>query len=362
MRAAVMYGIEDIRVEDVDVPAPGPGELLLEVRAAGVCGSDVGEFFYGPKMFPIHEPNPISGHAGPMIPGHEFGGRVIEVGDNVEGFVEGDLVASGAGVSCGECFQCLSSRTNLCVDYWTVGLQRNGGLAQYVAVPAKACIDVGTRGLDHDQAAIVQPMSIAVHAMQRGRPDTDEDYVVIGVGGIGAFLVYALAEGDRRVVAADLDPARLEIATSLGAAATLNAAAVDDLATALRNLAPAPRIVYEVTGSEQGLCSALEVVVPGGRVVAIGLQKKPLTLDLMELTLQEKELLGTNAHAFPTAFPEAARLIASRPAGWHDIAPVALPLEQLATVALPAMRDGKSPQIKTLFDPWTPSPRTANVG
>ncbi len=359
MRAAVMHDTEDIRVEDVDVP--GPDDLLLEVRAAGVCGSDVGEFYDGPSMFPIHQRHPITGHAGPMIPGHEFGGRVIEVGPGVDGFTEGDLVASGAGVSCGECLQCRTGRTNLCTNYWTVGLQRNGGLAQYVAVPASACIDVGVRGLDDDRAALVQPMAIAVHAMGRGRPDTDEDYVVLGVGGIGAFLVYALAEGGRRVVAVDLNPDRLEIARALGADATINAGIAEDLTAAIRDVAATPRIVYEVTGSEPGLTAAMDVVLPGGRVVAIGLQKAPRSLDVRALTLQEKELLGTNAHAFPTAFPEAARLIASRAEGWHDVAPVALTLEQLATETFPAMRAGVSPRIKTLFDPWASEPRPANL-
>ena len=99
-----MHGREDIRIEDVPEPTPGPGELLLEVGAAGVCGTDAAEFYEGPKLFPIPGPDPRTGQRGPMIPGHEFGGRVVGIGEGVEGFSEGDLVASGAGISCGVCF------------------------------------------------------------------------------------------------------------------------------------------------------------------------------------------------------------------------------------------------------------------
>jgi (R,R)-butanediol dehydrogenase/meso-butanediol dehydrogenase/diacetyl reductase len=104
MRAAVMHGRKDIRIEELPRPVPGPDELVLEVHAAGVCGTDLGEYLKGPSMFPIPGPHPITEHKGPMIPGHEFGGRIVEKGADVDGFAEGELLASGAGISCGTCF------------------------------------------------------------------------------------------------------------------------------------------------------------------------------------------------------------------------------------------------------------------
>ena len=98
MRAAVYHGSHDIRVEDLEVPDPGPGELLIEVHAAGICGTDASEWSHGPTMFPILTRNARSCHLGPMVPGHEFGGRVVDRGPGVEGFPDdGTLVASGAG-------------------------------------------------------------------------------------------------------------------------------------------------------------------------------------------------------------------------------------------------------------------------
>ena len=354
MRAALMHGKGDIRIEDVPEPAPGPDELLLEVHAAGICGSDLHEYLHGPAMFPIPGPHPITGHKGPMTPGHEFGGTVIEVGSNVSGFGVGDLVASGAGVSCGSCFQCVTGRTNLCVDYTTVGLQRHGGLAQYVAVPAAACLEVGSLGLTTDSATLVQPMSIAVHAARRGRPEVGEDLVVVGAGGIGAFIVYVLSQLRHRVIAVDLSQERLDTATFLGADLTVLGG--DEAARELSVEAPNPRVVYEATGSPAGLEFALQVSPQGSRVVVVGLQPRSTEIDLKQFTLDERELIGTNAHAFPADFPTAAELVAARD-GWSDIAPVALPLEELVGVGLSEMSAGTSSRIKTLIDPWIGEPR-----
>src|SRR5437899_6048129 len=185
MRAAVYHGAGDIRIEDVPDPAPAEDELLLEIHAVGICGTDVGEFVHGPMSYAVAG-HPVTGHRGPLIPGHELTGRVVARGERAGDFELGAVVASGAGISCGECFQCRAGRTNLCLRYSTVGLQRNGGLAQFCNVPAATCVDVAPYGLDEETAALAQPMAIGVHSMRRGRINPGEDAVVIGAGGIGA--------------------------------------------------------------------------------------------------------------------------------------------------------------------------------
>jgi len=132
-----------------------------------------------------------------MVAGHEFGGRVVSRGHGVEGFPEAAVVASGAGISCGQCPACARMLTNFCEQYFTVGLQRNGALAQYVTVPASICLPVEEHGLDDDGAALVQPMSVAHHALRQGSPQPGDTVVVIGIGGVGAFLV-TLMYGVRR--------------------------------------------------------------------------------------------------------------------------------------------------------------------
>ena len=137
MKAARYHGRLDIRIEDVPAPVPADDELLLEVAAVGICGTDAAEFAHGPTMFPIDHAHAVTGHRGPMIPGHEFAGTVVAAGRDVSGFAEGDLVTSGAGVSCGVCGNCRAGRTNLCDRYFTIGLNRDGALAELTDRPGQ---------------------------------------------------------------------------------------------------------------------------------------------------------------------------------------------------------------------------------
>ena len=356
MRAAVYHGAGDIRVENVAEPAPGAGELLLEIHAAGVCGTDVGEFVHGPASYAVAG-HPVTGHSGPLIPGHELAGRVVARGPGVDGFADDAVVASGAGVSCGECFQCRAGRTNLCLRYWTVGLHRDGALAQFCAVPAATCIDVSAYGLDEETAALAQPMAIAVHSMRRGRLQPGGDAVVIGAGGIGAFLAYAAADLGARVTVVDLSPERLELARALGADELIRPEPDVPLAEALAERGIVHPVVYEASGSARALEAAMEALPQGSRLVVIGLQAEPRPVDLRRLTLDEVEFIGTNAHACAVDLPEALRLLSSRESTWSDVAPTVLPLEELASGALEPMAAGTSRAVKTLIDPWAPAAR-----
>lgn len=350
MRAAVFHGRGDVRVETVADPVCGPGQLLLEVAAVGICGTDAHEFRSGPHLFPIDAPDPVSGHVGPMIPGHELAGVVREVGAGSSGFTPGDLVVSGAGISCGECVQCVRGRTNLCRNYSTVGLQRDGGLAELVAVPAATCVCVGGTGLTPDAAALAQPVAIAVHAMRRGRLGRRDEAVVLGAGGIGAFLTFAAAQKTSTVAVFDLDPERLRVASDLGASHVGLIGDVDP-ASALGEWGVEPTVIYEVSGTPAGLRTALTLRTKGVRVVLVGLQGVAHDLDARRLSLEEQEMIGTNAHVCGTDLPEAVRLLALRERGWGDVAPQALSLEDLVEHGLRPLAEGRGSRIKTLIDP-----------
>jgi (R,R)-butanediol dehydrogenase/meso-butanediol dehydrogenase/diacetyl reductase len=326
-----------------------------------VCGTDAAEFEHGPKMFPIDTSHSVTGHHGPLIPGHEVAGRVVEVGPGANGFKVGAVVACGAGASCGTCYQCLRGKTNLCDSYWTVGLQRNGGLAQFCAVPANICIDVGPFGLTEDVAALAQPMSIAVHSMRQGRPQPGEGVVVVGAGGIGAFLTFALARNGFQTVVVEPDGARRNLATQLGAAAVIAPEREVPLKDQLQQLGIQPGVVYEVSGSASGLQAAMGAVMLGGRLVVIGLQEHPREIDLRRLTLSEVEIIGTNAHVFAADMPEAVRLLADRPNDWSSVAPVALSLERLVEDAILPMIERRGTRVKSLIDPWAAATRATQM-
>jgi (R,R)-butanediol dehydrogenase/meso-butanediol dehydrogenase/diacetyl reductase len=351
MRATVIHGQGDLRIEEVAIPEPGPGELLLAVETVGICGTDASEYAHGPNQFPIERRHPVTGHLGPLIPGHEFSGKVVEVGPKVEGFSAGDLVASAGSTGCGSCVFCRSGRTSRCADYWAVGLHRDGALAEFCTVPATACITVGS-ALTADLAALAQPMSIAVHALRRGRVEGGEHVLVIGAGGIGAFVTYAAASRGCHVTALDLDQDRLNIATALGAAIALLAGSPTDGLEA--------DVVFEITGSEPGLRSALAGLGRGGRLVAVGFQKQPVALDLARLTASEHEWIGTNRIDPAIDLPEAIKLLASRGQPWSDVAPLVLPLDQVEG-ALRSMSNGEKGPIKTLISPGASQPRPSQM-
>ncbi|MBV8433475.1 MAG: alcohol dehydrogenase catalytic domain-containing protein, partial [Candidatus Eremiobacteraeota bacterium] len=220
MRAAVYYGPRDIRVEEVERPTAAQGEILVRVHATAICGTDASEFVAGPKIYPVLNRHPMTGHVGPIIPGHEFSGWVEELGEYVTTDLQpGDLVTTGSALWCGICAQCRAGRQSICHWAASVGLHRNGGLAEYVSVPSH--ILVKAEPLSPDVATLVQPMAVASHAVRRARPTDNEDAIVVGAGGLGAFLIYTLVQNGARVIAVDLSSDRLAVARKLGAEATI---------------------------------------------------------------------------------------------------------------------------------------------
>jgi (R,R)-butanediol dehydrogenase / meso-butanediol dehydrogenase / diacetyl reductase len=356
MRAAVYHGARDLRIEEVPRPRPASGEVLVRVHANGICGTDASEYV-GAQMYPIGAQHGLTGHHGPMIPGHEFAGRIAEIGEGVEGFVEGEPVVTGSALWCGVCRQCRAGRTSICVQYATVGLHRDGGLAEFVRVPAHIVFRAAPFGLSDDAAVLTQPMAIAVHALRRGRPRQGEHVLVLGAGGIGAFLTFALAQHGSHVVAADLSEARLVIARRLGASETVRVGDAATLGDALGQIGFTPTLVFEVTGTDAGMTAAIAAVDPGGRLVTVGIAKHPIEVDARRVTTKELEIVGTNALVGRDDVPEAVRLLARDPSAWQDVAPVAIPLERIVEDGIVPMLEGRAAQIKLLVDPWTRAAR-----
>ncbi|MGH2850879.1 MAG: zinc-dependent alcohol dehydrogenase, partial [Solirubrobacteraceae bacterium] len=204
-----------MRIESVPDPGePGRDDVVIEVVRAAICGTDASEWSHGPVLA---QP--------PVVLGHEFVGRVAAVGSEVDVLKVGDRVVSGAGISCGTCRWCVTGRTNLCANYRTIGLSCDGGLARYVTSPSAICLRVPD-AVDDDAAALAQPLAVALHAVRRSGVQPGDTCAVIGVGGIGAFIVAAAAaRGAAPLIALDLDPDRMETARALGAQAVVDARA-----------------------------------------------------------------------------------------------------------------------------------------
>jgi (R,R)-butanediol dehydrogenase/meso-butanediol dehydrogenase/diacetyl reductase len=298
MKAAVYYGNKDVRIESVAEPGkPGPGEVILEVLRAAICGTDVSEYLHGPNFTPLTQPHPASGHVGPMILGHEFAGRIIEVGAEVEGLTVGRRVVPGAGMWCGRCEWCRSGRTNLCARYYTLGLNTHGGLAQWVKAPAQMCRLV-PENCPAEAAAMAQPLAVALHAVRRGGAQPGQTVALMGVGGIGAFILAAAkAQGLNPIIAIDIDEDRLATATTLGATQLINARSEDPLQRIFELTNGAGVHVFmEASGAPHGPSLALDATRRGGQVLLVGLQTQPRSLDLHKLVLREIDVATTVAH------------------------------------------------------------------
>jgi (R,R)-butanediol dehydrogenase/meso-butanediol dehydrogenase/diacetyl reductase len=357
MRAAVYYGPHDIRIEEVERPVASQGEILVRVNASGICGTDSSEFVAGPKLYPLTARHPMTGHVGPMIPGHEFSGWIEAIGEYVSTDLKvGELVVTGAALWCGICAQCRAGRTSICHWQASIGIHRNGALAEYVSVPSH--ILVRAEPLSPDVATLVQPMAVANHAVRRSRPQDNEDALVIGAGGIGSFLIYALSNFGARVLAVDLSAERLAIARKLGAEATLRGADTDALRRELTKRGVTPTLVFEATGSEAGFDAAIALVEPGGTVVTIGIAANRVNLDARRVTLKEIAIIGTNGLVADEDVPAAIKLLAIDQTLWSNVAPAAIPLERLVEDGLLPMAEGRAVRIKTLVDPAIKNPRT----
>ncbi len=304
MRAAVFHAPGDVRIESVaEPPPPGPGELLIRVSKAALCGTDSAEWDHGPLLA---QP--------PVVLGHEFTGEVAAAGPGTSGFPAGTRVVSGAGISCGTCEWCAAGRTNLCASYQTLGLHRDGGLAELVLSPASICRPVPD-GLDDVSAAMAQPLAVAWHAARRGRVGPGRSCAVIGAGGIGAFIVAAAAAlGADPLIAVNVADGRLDTAATLGATITVNADR-RDAAAAVRAATgqQGAHVVIEASGAPSSPAEALAMIRRGGDVVIVGLQPHPAGIDLFSVSTREVDLHGTLAHVCGEDLSEAVTVLASTP-------------------------------------------------
>nr|BBH92390.1 alcohol dehydrogenase [Thermogemmatispora argillosa] len=353
MKAARYYGRGDVRIEQVPEPgAPGEGEVLLQVLRAGICGTDVAEFLHGPHFAPLRERHPFSGHQGPLILGHEFMGRIVALGPGVENLALGQRVAVGAGMWCGACRWCQAGRTNLCARYYTLGLQADGGLAELARVPARMCYPVPEDCSD-EAAALAQPLAIALHALRRSQARRGQTIALIGIGGIGAFLLAAArALEPALLIAVDIDERRLRRAAALGASYVVQAGREDTL-QALRQLTAGegPELVIEASGAPSAPALALAAAQRGGRVLLVGLQAEPRALDLHAAVVREIELLTTNAHVCSVDLPEALALLQQRRGELERLViDRVIPLERLVPDGLLALAQGRA-HGKILLDP-----------
>jgi L-iditol 2-dehydrogenase len=304
-RAAVLYGVKDLRIEERPTPRPGPGELLIEVRSVGVCGSDVHYYEHGRiGHFVVEQP---------LVLGHEASGVVVAAGPGADAGRVGQRVALEPGVPCGRCRPCRTGHYNLCPDVRFFATPPiDGAFARYVTIDQDFAHPVPDR-LDDDEAALIEPLSVGVWAAWRAGLRGGERVLVTGAGPIGLVAVQvARALGAAEVTVSDVNPRRLALAADLGATSVV------DLT---RESVPADLgadTLLECSGAPQALVDGITALAPGATAVAVGMGPTANSTVPLQL-IQNREIVLTGTFRYANTYPTAIALAAAGRVDLHRL-------------------------------------------
>ncbi|SEO49182.1 2,3-butanediol dehydrogenase [Trujillonella endophytica] len=294
MRAVRLHTTEDLRVEEIEEPTPGPGQVKLRNAYAGICGSDL-HVYSLPRPPGMGTPHPLTGATRPQVLGHEFSGTVVELGPDVTGVSVGDRVAVFPVYSCGTCTACRRGRINACRRIGFHGLtSHGGGMAAYTVVPA-SMLHVLPASVDLRLGALVEPMAVAWRAVRAGGVQPGETALVAGAGPIGIGLWFALrAHGVETVVVAEPSPERRAAIERLGGPHVVDP---DGLPAVLAGLAPdGVDVVFDAAGVPAALTTGLDALVSGGRLVVVATHGRPVEMETNRLQMRELSLVGSLAY------------------------------------------------------------------
>jgi L-iditol 2-dehydrogenase len=312
MKALLLSEYKKLNVVDMPTPEIGDEDVLVRVRACGICGSD------------IHGYDGSTGRRiPPLVMGHEAAGVIERAGTAVRGFEAGDRVTFDSTVSCGKCNFCRDGQINLCDNRTVLGVscgdyRRHGAFAEYVSVPARILYKLPD-GLPFERAALIEAVSIAVHAVSRHVPKPDDAVLVVGSGMIGVLVIQVLrAKGCRNIIAVDVDADKLALAMRVGATRTLNAKDID-VPAAVRELTggQGADASFEVVGHGATVMNAIRSLRKGGTVVLIGNLSPRVEIPLQEVVSREISVLGSCASS--GEYPQCIELLAS---GAVDVEPL----------------------------------------
>jgi L-iditol 2-dehydrogenase len=335
MRALVYDGPGLMRLERRTEPRPGPGEAVVAVHAAGICGSDV------------HGYAGTTGRRRPgVVMGHEAAGRVASVGDGVTSIVPGGRVAIRSLLPCGRCTLCLAGRTSICPDRRGLGMHLDGAYADAVVVPETMLLALPDSAA-YPLAALIEPLAVAMHGVAVTPRELLERVVIVGAGTIGLLtLLAARLAGAGRIAVVDRLPRRLDLAMTLGADAVIDAGSPASVA-AVSGSADA---VFEAVGVSGALHTAVAAARPGGQVTLLGNLEPTVQLEMQEVVTRELSLRG--AYGFDAEFGRAAEAIVS---GEVDVSPLielTLPLEEGPRV-FHELAHGTLDAVKVILAPAT---------
>ncbi|MBC7187017.1 MAG: zinc-dependent alcohol dehydrogenase family protein [Calditrichaeota bacterium] len=334
MRAVVIQGPGRVGVEQVPPPAPGPGEVLIRVKACGLCGTDV-HLYRGEYLGSY-----------PLIPGHEASGEVAGVGPGVTGLAPGERVALEPNISCGSCRFCLTNQQNFCHNWSAVGVTRPGAMAEYVVAPAANCFAIGD--LAYEAAAFMEPLSCVLHGLDQVSVEPGDRVLLFGAGPIGLLLIQVLmALGASQVTVIERSPRRRQSAAQLGASAF--PAVTEQLAE--RAAADEFDLVVEATGDPGLIGETLRLARKGGRVLLFGVPPASSTATIEPFLIFRKGLRVVGSYTSRRNSIAALRLQQAGRVRTEGLVTHRLPLEKFAEGV--ALLDNPEQVLKVMFLPET---------
>lgn len=297
MKAVMIEKPWDIKVVEREVPQLKDGEALIKVKAAGICGSDIGAF---------RGTNNLVSY--PRVIGHEIAGEIVALkGDNPKGFSVGDRVVVDPYLYCGHCYACSIGRKNCCEDLHVLGVHVDGGMAEYYAHSSSMLVKM-PEGMSWEMAAMAEPLTISLHGVHRGKIAKDEYALFYGAGPIGMLAALVAKLYGATPIVVDLVEERLEFVKSLGIEYTINSGK-ENVVERVREITKGKMVqcVMEATGANACIRQALDVVCNAGRIVYTGWPKKTTDFPTDIITKKELDIRGGRTSA--GEFEEALEII-----------------------------------------------------
>jgi len=305
MQAAVLTELKNIMLQDREIPVPKDDEVLIQIKAVGLCGSDVHYYEHGKIGNYIVEK--------PIILGHEASGDIVEVGKNVVGLYKGQRVSIEPGATCGECAHCKEGRYNLCPSVEFLATPPYDGVfCEYAVMRADLVFPIPD-SMSYETAALVEPFSVGVHAVSRGELKAGETVIIFGMGPIGLVTAAAAkAAGAGMIIGVDLEKSRLEVAKKMGAAYTINLRE-EDLEEKVKEYTngKGADLAIETAGSPKAVQGTILSVRRGGRIAIVGLSPQDeVPVNVSQIIDKEIDVKGI--FRYHHTYPRAIEMLAAK--------------------------------------------------
>lgn len=293
MRAAVFHSVGRITVDTVPLPKPNVGEIVLRVKACGICGTDQHIFHGHPGSAEV---------VAPVILGHELAGEVVDIAADVRGFRQGDRVTVDPNIFCGTCRFCRTGRVHLCEHLRAVGVTQDGGMGEFCRVPAEN-VYLLPDSLDYEHGALVEPLGCCLHGLDRIQLDATDRVVIIGAGFIGLLMVQLVQQfAPASVTVIEPNHSKHELARRLGATEVMTPANADHLLGQFD-------VVIECVGRPDSMQSAIDLAARGGRVLLFGVSSPDAVVTMHPFAVFQKELTICGSFINPHTHQRAIELL-----------------------------------------------------